>query len=68
MRKIATIPARDREALFRNAAAKIGMREAIIEKRLLGLLHAGLSFPSLRLEGQPRFQRRHQLVKSLRTH
>lgn len=32
MRKIATIPARDREALFRNTAAKIGMREAIIEK------------------------------------
>ena len=32
MRKIATIPARDREALFRNTAAKMGMREAIIEK------------------------------------
>ena len=32
MRKIATIPARDREALFRNTAAKIGMSEAIIEK------------------------------------
>ena len=32
MRKIATIPAHDREALFRNTAAKMGMREAIIEK------------------------------------
>ena len=32
MKKIATIPARDREALFRNTAAKMGMREAIIEK------------------------------------
>ncbi len=32
MRKIATIPARDREALFRNTAAKMGMSEAIIEK------------------------------------
>lgn len=32
MRNIATIPARDREALFRNTAAKMGMSEAIIEK------------------------------------
>lgn len=32
MRNIATIPARDREALLRNAAAKMGMSEAIIEK------------------------------------
>ena len=32
MRKIATISARDREALFRNTAAKMGMSEAIIEK------------------------------------
>ena len=32
MRKIATIPARAREALFRNTAAKMGMSEAIIEK------------------------------------
>lgn len=29
MRKIATILARDREALFRNTAAKMGMSEAI---------------------------------------
>lgn len=29
---IATIPARDREALFRNTAAKMGMSETIIEK------------------------------------
>lgn len=28
MRNIATIPARDREALFRNTAAKMGMSEA----------------------------------------
>ena len=27
MRNIATIPARDREALFRNTAAKMGMSE-----------------------------------------
>jgi hypothetical protein len=32
MRNIATIPARDREALFRNTDAKMGMSEAIIEK------------------------------------
>lgn len=32
MRKIAKIPAKDREALFRNTAAKMGMSEAIIEK------------------------------------
>ena len=32
MRNIATIPARDREALFRNTAAKMGVSEAIIEK------------------------------------
>lgn len=32
MRNIATIPSRDREALFRNTAAKMGMSEAIIEK------------------------------------
>lgn len=32
MRNIATIAARDREALFRNTAAKMGMSEAIIEK------------------------------------
>ena len=32
MRNIATIPARDREALFRNTAVKIGMSEAIVEK------------------------------------
>ena len=32
MRNVATIPARDREALFRNTAAKMGMSEAIIEK------------------------------------
>ena len=34
MRNIATIPARDREALFRNTAAKMGMSEAIIEVQL----------------------------------
>lgn len=32
MRKIAKISAKDREALFRNSAAKMGMNEAIIEK------------------------------------
>ena len=32
MRKIAKIPAKDREALFRNTAAKMGLSEAIIEK------------------------------------
>ena len=32
MRNIATIPARDREALFRNTAVKMGMSEAIVEK------------------------------------
>ena len=32
MRNVATIPARDREALFRNTAAKMGVSEAIIEK------------------------------------
>lgn len=32
MRKIATLAARDRNALFRNTAAKTGMPEAIIEK------------------------------------
>lgn len=32
MRKIAKIPAKDREALFRNSAAKMGMSEAIIKK------------------------------------
>lgn len=32
MRKIAKISAKDREALFRNTAAKMGMSEAIIEK------------------------------------
>lgn len=30
MRKIAKIPAKDREALFRNTAAKMGLSEAII--------------------------------------
>ncbi len=32
MRKIAKVSAKDREALFRNTAAKMGMSEAIIEK------------------------------------
>lgn len=32
MKKIAKIPAKDREALFRNTAAKMGMSEAIVEK------------------------------------
>ena len=32
MRNIAKIPSKDREALFRNTAAKMGMNEAIIEK------------------------------------
>ncbi len=32
MRNIATIPARDCEALFQNTSAKMGMSEAIIEK------------------------------------
>ena len=32
MRKIAKIASKDREALFRNTAAKMGMNEAIIEK------------------------------------
>lgn len=32
MRNIAKIPSKDREALFRNTAAKLGMNEAIIEK------------------------------------
>ena len=32
MRNIATIPAHDREALFHNTAAKMGMTDAIIEK------------------------------------
>lgn len=32
MRKIAKLPAKDREALFRNTATKMGMNEAIIEK------------------------------------
>ena len=32
MRNIATIASKDREALFRNTAAKMGMNEAIIEK------------------------------------
>ena len=32
MINIASIPAHDREALFRNTAAKMGMSEAIIEK------------------------------------
>ena len=31
MRKIAKVSAKDREALFRNTAAKMGMSEAIIE-------------------------------------
>ena len=32
MRNIAIIPAHDREALFHNTAAKMGMTDAIIEK------------------------------------
>lgn len=32
MRNIANLPDKDREALFRNTAAKLGMNEAIIEK------------------------------------
>lgn len=32
MRNVVTIAARDREVLFRNTAAKMGMSEAIIEK------------------------------------
>ena len=32
MRKIALIPKKDREALFRNTAVKMGMSEAIVEK------------------------------------
>ena len=36
MRNVATIPARDREALFRNTAAKMGVSEAIIEKDFWG--------------------------------
>jgi len=40
MRKIALIESKEREALFRNTAAKMGISEAIIEKRFLGLLYA----------------------------
>jgi len=32
MNNIAKLPAKDREALFRNTAHKMGMTEAIIEK------------------------------------
>jgi len=32
MRKIANLPIKDRESLFRNTAHKIGMTEAIVEK------------------------------------
>ncbi len=32
MRKIAVIEAKEREALFRNTAAKMGVSEAVIEK------------------------------------
>ena len=36
MRNVATISARDREAQFRNTAAKMGVSEAIIEKDFWG--------------------------------
>ena len=43
MYEIAKLLSEEREILFQNTAAKMGMNAAIIEKRFLGLSYAGLS-------------------------
>ncbi len=51
MRKIACLPDDDRRELFRNTADKMGLNDAIVEKRLLGMLYPGLFISPLSMEG-----------------
>ena len=59
---IAKLPDEEREILFRNAAAQIGMNAAIIEKRFLGLPYTGLSVSQMPMEEGLCVQRRHEPV------
>ena len=50
MRNIARLSDNDRRELFRNTADKMGLNDAIVEKRLLGMFYAGLFISPLTME------------------
>lgn len=50
MKNVARLSDNDRRELFRNTADKMGLNDAIVEKRFLGVLYVGLSVSPLSLE------------------